>query len=441
MKPVNPTFDLSACVVAAIWCLVLAQFNALTPASAQPGPPPSSLGGGSSRSVMSTENRGSAIVGSKQTPASDLKQEFPTGARKPAEVPAPNGRDKLAPHAGKTITTVSPRRRAAIAAQIVAIREDQDRLADEVARADARPNPATRPAGTSVWPQAPLGTKVLETSASNKSLGIFAINGRTKNIQLTPGGKVTITGIGLGEPTDVKLTGGGLEHHPVLMRVVSRTPTRIDAEIPSNTRGSPDEAKASLEVRSSSGATYRFDGVSFVAARAEVTVTDPNVMSAYVAFIATDQKWKTAGWSPVGSKRVEAGKSINCRAPGTDHVHFKRRNGFDVVGASMTTGRTDSGDDDENGNAGSRVFTPGYSFGDWVDENITDMFFGPLASDLTVNWGVFRSHTSPHAYVRGTYAPPLYANVDANTTDPLDHCSSDWTFSSLTLYGPAGVAP
>src|SRR5207244_10490873 len=121
------------------------------------------------------------------------------------------------------------------AAQIGAIREDQEHLADAVARADARPNPATTPAGTSVWPQAPLGTKVLETPAAIKSFGIFAINGRTKNIQLTPGGKVAITGLGLGQPTDVKLIGGSLEHHPVLMRVVSRSPTRIDAEIPSMT--------------------------------------------------------------------------------------------------------------------------------------------------------------------------------------------------------------
>jgi hypothetical protein len=384
------------------------------------------------------------------TPGQRAAQPVATRGEKhePVVAPAATSRASSAPRvASRPITTVSPRR-TALMNQLRSIREEQDRLAAAVASTerDDKGSRVSTPAGISAWPQAPFGTRAIATAAgSNAAFGIHAINGRTKSIRLTPGGKVVITGLGLGAPTGVRLVGGSLDRHPVLLRIVWRTPTRIDAEIPSTTRGSPDEQKAVVEVRTSQGATYRFDGVSFIAAREEITITDAVVIQAHVANVEGSKNW-AATVSGLGANRLAVGKSINCPAPGTDLAHFARRNGFDVVGATMATGRTDSGDDDADGNAGSRVFTPGYSFGDWVDENVPDAsvwgFLVPgSVSALAVNWGVFRSHTSPHVYVRGNYTPPVYGNVDADSTDPVDRCSSDWWFTSLTLYGPAGVAP
>src|SRR5439155_15952623 len=97
---------------------------------------------------------------------------------------------------------------------------------------------------------------------------------------------------------------------------------------------------------------------------------------------------------------------------------FRRFDGFDVVGAAMSYGRTDSGDGDRLGRSGSRVFTPGYEFGDWANERFD------TASSLQVHWGVFRSHTSPGL-----------------TQNPWDSCDSSWRLTALTLYGPVGVTP
>lgn len=397
------------------------------------------------RAVLSLDDKAIIIIGGRHIPAGGMKQELQAGARKPVEAPAAKGREKLESHvSSKPITTVSPRR-AILLRQVVAIRDDQNRVADAVSRTQGEDH-ALRvgtPAGVSPWPQAPFGTKALETSAANKSFGIFAINGRTKGIRLTPGGRVAITGIGLGEPDSVRLVGGALEQHPVRLGILSRAPTRIDAEIPSTTRGLQDEKSAAIEVRTTKGATYRFDGVSFIAAREEITITDPNLMAVYAWSIVRDPHWDGTN-EQTGIYREQVGKSIDCKAPGTDHVHFKGRNGFNVVGASMTTGRTDSGDDDDRGNAGSRVFTPGYSFGDWVDENIEDWFYGGFyVSALAVNWGVFRSHSSSRisvdAGVDMRFPPLPYGGIDS--TDAHDRCTSGWMLSSLTLYGPAGVTP
>jgi hypothetical protein len=389
------------------------------------------------RAVLSLDDKAIIIIGGKHIAAGELKREIATaGANKPTGMPAPAGRGKAAVHVAiQPITTVSPRR-AVLARQLQALREEQDRLANAVGNADPKPNPATTHAGTSVWPQAPLGTKVLETSAGNNSaFGIYAVNGRTKNIQLTPGGKVVITGLGLGAAESVRLVGGALEQRPVLIRMVSRTPTRIDAGIPSATRGSPDEAKASLEVRVNGGATYRFDGMSFIAAREEITTTDAVTIKAF-ARVDYDHRWDAIVRDFPTVLRATSGYSIDCKSPGTDILVFNRRNGFEVVSATMASGRTDSGDGDENGDAGSRVFTPGYSFGDWNGDS------------LGVNWGVFRSHTSGKFHVdAGVIAPGDNSTglpipwADAGTGPGDDRCSSIYTITSLTLSGPAGLTP
>ena len=57
-------------------------------------------------------------------------------------------------------------------------------------------------------------------------------------------------------------------------------------------------------------------------------------------------------------------------------------------------------------------------------------------STLTVNWGVFRSHSSPRTTVYAGADPIPYAGW--NGTDAVDHCTSSWAITSLTLYGPAG---
>jgi hypothetical protein len=322
--------------------------------------------------------------------------------------------------------------------QIQAIRTQENRLADAVPRPDAKPNPASTPAGMGIWPQAPLGTRAIEAPAARQAFGIYGVNGRTKGIHLTPGVKVVLTGLGLGEPASVRLVGGTLDAHPVLLRIVWRAPTRIDAEIPSEARGSPDEPNASVEVRTANGTTYRFDGVSFIAEREETTITDPHQIAQFVEWIVTNSQWGK-GIGQIGRAAMEFGKSIDCPQPGTDTIHFRVYRGFEAVGASMVSGRTDSGDGDENGWAGSRVFTPGYSFGDWTKE------------ELQVNWGVFRSHTSPRTYAGfegmrlvddpWTALVLLQGDVPIDRTSAWDICRADWALTALTVSGPAGMTP
>jgi hypothetical protein len=94
-------------------------------------------------------------------------------------------------------------------------------------------------------------------------------------------------------------------------------------------------------------------------------------------------------------------------------------------------GRTDAGDGDLYGHAGDRVFTPGYSVGDWTRASLAvTRQHSKEVWMIPVSWGVWRSHTS-------------YAGLGAQfraAGEPDDLCESNYQVA-LTLTGPAGVAP
>jgi hypothetical protein len=144
-----------------------------------------------------------------------------------------------------------------------------------------------------------------------------------------------------------------------------------------------------------------------------------------------DTSWLPESWASGDGAvvRFDSGSDIDCKRPGIDRLRFKTLNGFEVVGATMGHGRTDSGDRDESGKPGGRTFFPGYSFGNWADGDA-----------LEVHWGVFRSHTSSQVEA-GVNHVGVVPVPGVGYGGARDYCSSNYTITSLRLYGPAGVAP
>jgi hypothetical protein len=312
--------------------------------------------------------------------------------------------------AAEQLTAVAPNK-AALDNEFRALRAEQDRLALEATKARTHPVDVVGPAPHRTAP--PYAGRVFVPPEDKGRLGIFAVNGRIVNVTLTPGGRVILWGAGFGTaPSGVSISGGALDRNPVRLQVESWAPDEIHAVIPQGTRGVLDEPKAIVDVHTAGGAWYRFEGVSFVAAREPITVTDDATINAY-ASVAYGHPWAPNRIQFPLVDREANGVSIDCMAPGSDGLEFRNLRGFVVTHVTAVHGRTDSGDGDENGDAGSRVFTPGYGFGSWY-RNVVEY-----------KWGVFRSH-STHAH------------------DPYqwhDHCSSKYRITSLTLFGPAGVTP
>lgn len=373
------------------WCVMLAFASAWAQS-----PPPSSL-----RRPGDMSAPASAL---SRTPVPE-QRALATKAAPPISAAA---RESMA---AEPLTAVAPNK-AALENESRALRTEQDRLAAEAKRARTHVidnvGPAPHPTNTAT----PYAGRVFVPAEEKNRLGIFAVNGRIVNMTLTPGGKVIVWGAGFGTaPSAVRIVGGALERNPVLLQIDWWAQDEIDAVIPYSVRGVPDEPKAVVEVRTVGGATYRFEGVSFVAAREAVSVTDDTTIKTY-ASVTYGHPAPNRIQFPLVDREANGG-SIDCMAPGSDGLEFRSLRGFVVTHITAVHGRTDSGDGDENGDAGSRVFTPGYGFGTWY-RNVVEY-----------RWGVFRSH-STHAH------------------DPYqwhDHCSSKYKITSLTLFGPAGVAP
>ena len=320
--------------------------------------------------------------------------------------------DKAARELRDQMTATAPNA-AALENEFRALRTEQDRLATEAKRAGPQLIDNVGPAPHKTNTSTPYAGRVFVAPEEKGRLGIFAVNGRVVNIAFTPGGKVILWGAGFGATASgVRIAGGALDRNPVWLQVERWAPDEIDAVIPSSTRGVLDEPKAVVEVRTSAGATYRFEGVSFVAARESITVTDDATINAYTS-VSYGHPWAPSHMQFPLVDREAYGGSIDCMAPGSDGLEFRNLRGFVVTHVTLVHDRTDSGDDDENGDAGSRVFTQGYGFGSWY-RNVVE-----------VKWGVFRSH-STHSH------------------DPYqwhDHCASTYKITSLTMFGPAGVTP
>lgn len=237
--------------------------------------------------------------------------------------------------------------------------------------------------------------------------GLWEVNGKPRNFVLSPGKPVTLTGLGFGGTMGQANAIGQFPGGALSLRVVDWHDDQVDALLAPDVTGVPDQPVV-VQVVTGGGKIYKLDGGRFYASRREITLTTG--IPRMVRLAASGQP---AAMSDDGVvSRVTTGESINCFATGADTLTtVDPGRGFVVTGLGATWGRTDSGDGDEMGDAGSRTFSPGYGFGDWNGDSIR------------VNWGVWRSHSSPYGMLSGS-----------------DVCSSDYQIS-VSLSGPAGVQP
>lgn len=454
------------------------------------------------RGVLALDDRAIIIVGGKQTPAATLKRELGT-----AKAPSVNGMSAATNARVDTpVTRASPgastvgaaqgakrvslvanehlsaiaKKRASLQREYAQLRNGQDVVADDGSHPPSQN--ATVSASAAATTNFPANPGALRTSVGTRpnalgDPGIASVNGRIRDIRLTPGGKVSIAGNALGDRAgNARLVGGALAANPVPLLIAKWNAGAIEANIPGGTRGVPDEPKAVLEVKTADGTTYRFDGIAFVAARADATVNDAARIARYL-HVDPGPTWPQASIAKNAVARWSDGESIDCPRTGSDTLRFRNVDGFEVVGASMVHARTDSGDGDMAGNAGGRVYSPGYAFGEWRDEVVSrypgDGAIGSPAtfdSALPVSWGIFRSHTSPGfsldveffdplefpmitamgtamfnlGRIPGTSAPIPYTTPPKpviHESGPHDICMSGYVITSLTVYGPVGVTP
>ncbi len=88
--------------------------------------------------------------------------------------------------------------------------------------------------------------------------------------------------------------------------------------------------------------------------------------------------------------------------------------GFVVTGLGAHFGRTDSGEGDQWGDAGSRTFLPGYGFSNW---------YGEKGNKIDLHWGTWRSHSS---------------SSFGGLSGPYDWCVSSYQIE-VSVQGPLGV--
>lgn len=237
--------------------------------------------------------------------------------------------------------------------------------------------------------------------------GIYEVNGKMKNFVLSPGKPLSIGGFGLGTSMGQANAIGQFPSGAVSLRIVDWHDDQVDALFPPDVRGVPDQP-ITVQVVTPAGKIFKLDGGKFYATREDVTLTHgiPRVVRLAAG-------GRSASMSDDGTVyRTDYGESINCFPPSADTLTaVDPGKGFVVTGLGATWGRTDSGDGDYNGDAGSRTFFPGYGFGEWSGDSIR------------VNWGVWRSHTSPYGMLSG-----------------WDSCVSSYQIA-VSLSGPAGVSP
>jgi hypothetical protein len=259
----------------------------------------------------------------------------------------------------------------------------------------------------------------------NSSLpGIWYVNNKRANFQLTPGGYITISGFLFGKDTgnvDVVLT---TDRQTVSYQVITWRDSQIYARLPAEIRGVHDQA-ATLQVTTRAGKRYGLENGQFYAAREEIWISGGLDR---VIQLQTVANWGQPALQPDGSlERLEQGNNIDCKAPGTDNLYFlPLPNSFEMTGLQLWGGREDAGEGTEDGRAGDRVFTPGYEMGAWSRSSIAVSPSRSIDVDsIQVKWGVWRQHYSEHNTIL-----PFYT----------DTCESNYKVA-IRASGPAGLRP
>lgn len=255
----------------------------------------------------------------------------------------------------------------------------------------------------------------------NPPPGIWFVNNRDKNFVLTPGGYITISGKGFGDTLGQVNGFGAADGRRLTYQVLDWHDDQIYAALPIGVRGMADQG-AKLQVVTSGQKTFLISTGRFYATREEITVTNDVTRVLVRAFAP---QWTTTMSSAGRMDRMTFGPDIDCPGTGQDTLYFRAPPTWQVSGITYWVGRTDSGNGDGQGNGGSRVFTPGYSTGNWSETTSRDSN-GPFQMDvLPFNWGVWRRHSSCEITLAGCQA---------------DECDSNYQVA-VSLIGPAGVAP
>ena len=240
--------------------------------------------------------------------------------------------------------------------------------------------------------------------------GIIQVNGKNSAVTVTPGGSLAISGRGFGAETGLVTV--IVEHgmNRISLPIGAWQDDAIYATLPAGIRNLQDQP-AKLQVISHAGKVYELDDVKFFATREEVLLTSRLTQLYHLV--------EGGSWPAYSDDQGEVSRgtldqgSVDCRPAGTDTLVFAPANGFEVSGVVMWHGRTDTGDGDSFGNAGSRVFFPGYSIGEWTQDA------------LKINWGVWRDYSSPMA---------------AGVVAASEFCLSNYRVA-VSVVGPAGVSP
>lgn len=303
-------------------------------------------------------------------------------------------------------------------------------------RAVGAPGRALDAASVAQGPPSRYLTADAQAGYERRPLGVWFVNGESSYFPMTPGGYLTIAGKGFGERLGrVTMLGDpnvrARAPSEVRLLVTDWNDDEIYAQLPEGIRGMPDQ-DVRLQVMTHAGTVYLIDKGKFRAAREEMTVTT-NLDR--IIEVHSTSNWKPTIGGDGQIVRYEDnlwnGDDLTCRAPGSDQLYFNPPAGYDVSGMTVWFGRTDAGDGDLYGHAGDRVFTPGYSVGDWTRASLAvTRQHSKEVWMIPVSWGVWRSHTS-------------YAGLGAQfraAGEPDDLCESNYQVA-LTLTGPAGVAP
>jgi hypothetical protein len=253
--------------------------------------------------------------------------------------------------------------------------------------------------------------------------GISSVNNKIRGYIVSPRSYLTIKGLEFGDAVgNVNVIGAHFPGGGIGLRIVDWRKDEIYVLVPPEIRGVVDH-DVSMQVITRSNKTFRLGDGKFIAAREEIVV--PSNLTQIIDFRSATV-WPGAMNNLGIVYRWKTGESINCPLPGKDSLislpdvkgadpkRFFLGRGFVVVGLNASWGRTDAGNGDGWGYAGSRTFTPGYGFSDWYGDN---------QERIDVSWGVWRSHRSPDVLLSG-----------------FDDCQSMYQLA-VVLSGPAGVAP
>lgn len=231
--------------------------------------------------------------------------------------------------------------------------------------------------------------------------GIWAVNRKQRDFLITPGGYLTVSGKGFGDTVGQANVIGDFPGGAAPLRTVDWRDNEVYLLLPEGLRGVRDQ-QATLQIITRAGKTFRLDGGRFVAEREEVTLTSN--LSRLVR-VETAGIWPAELDSNAAVVRYAHRGAVRCSDPSTDYLSFAQpAKDFEVVGISMVAvaPRTSTNDPTV-----VHWYLPGYSFGAWADR-------------LPANWGVWKF---------------------SNRFQEDWTCESGYRIDSVTLYGPAGVAP